>query len=254
MGSYSAEFKGGTPSRRDVHRILVAFTLEADQLAFKSLRHVLFKDEDGTWLHGAIGQDRISYDEILGISGDNGTEKVYIVLKKMPDSWTQNETQAAFTAFTWEARGFEHPFLAEFVKVTWFRHKSGVQRRMLIVEVIPHNQDPRCVKLPSIYNPRPGKTTPFIIGCSLHKCDLCGEFGHRAKVHDNFKGRPRSGKRHASGSIQAKDGKRRKLVTKAELIQRASLIARCPVCSFLYLLSHELFARPPSTRFLREKT
>jgi hypothetical protein len=69
---------------------------------------------------------------------------VFIVLKKMPDSWTQNQMEAAFTSFVWKARGFEHPFLAEFSKTTRFWHKSGVQRRMLITEVIPHEEDPRC--------------------------------------------------------------------------------------------------------------
>jgi hypothetical protein len=33
---YWSDFKGGTPSRRDIHRILVAFELEEDQQAFKS--------------------------------------------------------------------------------------------------------------------------------------------------------------------------------------------------------------------------
>jgi hypothetical protein len=46
-GSYSAQFKGGTAARRDVHRILVAFTEEADQKAFQALRHVVFEDDTG---------------------------------------------------------------------------------------------------------------------------------------------------------------------------------------------------------------
>jgi hypothetical protein len=50
-GSYSAEFKGGTAARCDVHRILVAFTEEADQKAFQALRHVVFEDDKGGLLH-----------------------------------------------------------------------------------------------------------------------------------------------------------------------------------------------------------
>jgi hypothetical protein len=186
-GSYS---KGGTAAGRDVHRLLVAFTKEADQKAFQALRHVVFEDDKGGLLHAQIGQERISYEEILNSDGAKGAEKVFIVLKKMPDSWTQNQIEAAFTFFVWKARGFEHPFLAEFSKTTWFWHKSGIQRRMLIAEVIPHEEDPRCEKVPSIHNPRPENTVPFIIGCNLHKCKLCGQMGHRAEVHDSFKGRP----------------------------------------------------------------
>ncbi|GAQ93478.1 hypothetical protein KFL_015650010 [Klebsormidium nitens] len=163
-GSYSAEFKGGTASRRDLHRILVAFTEEADQQAFKDIRHVVFEDDKGGLLHAQIGQDRISYEEILGNKGAKGAEKVFIVLKKMPDSWTQNQIVAAFTTFTWKARGFTHPFVSQFSKITWFWHKSGVQRRMLIAEVIPHEEDPNCEKVPSVHNPKPGKTARSSLG------------------------------------------------------------------------------------------
>jgi hypothetical protein len=61
---------------------------------------------------------------------------------------------------------------------------------MLIAKVIPHEEDPRCEKVPCIHNPRPGKTAPFIIGCNLHKCKLCGQMGHRAEFHHSFKRRP----------------------------------------------------------------
>jgi hypothetical protein len=50
-GWYSAEFKCGTAARRDVHRILVDFTEEADQKAFHALRHVVFEDDKGGLLH-----------------------------------------------------------------------------------------------------------------------------------------------------------------------------------------------------------
>jgi hypothetical protein len=38
-GSYSLDFKGSIPLRRDIH-------MEAYQLAFKTLKHVLFQIED----------------------------------------------------------------------------------------------------------------------------------------------------------------------------------------------------------------
>jgi hypothetical protein len=197
-----------------VHRILVAFTEEADQKAFQALRHVVFEDVKGGLLHAQIGQERISYEEILNPDGAKGAEKVFIVLKKMPDSWTQNQIEAAFTSFVWKGRGFEHPFLVEFSKTTWFWHKSGVHRKMLITEVIPHEEDPRCEKVPSNHNLRPGKDAPFIIGCNLHECKLCGQMGHRAEVHDSFKGRPGLKRK---GPAQAKDqaegsGKRREFI------------------------------------------
>lgn len=113
---YTSEFKGGTPARRDLHRILVAFDEEADQVAFRGLLRIPFRDQNGVWLHAQISQDRVSYQDILG--SEKGKEKVYIVLKKMPDSFTMSQIEAAFTTFTWGKRGFEHPFLASFDKVT----------------------------------------------------------------------------------------------------------------------------------------
>jgi hypothetical protein len=104
--------------------------------------------------------------------------------------------------------------LTEFSNTTWFWHRSGVQRRMLIAEVIPHKKDPRCENVPSIHHLRSGKTAHFIIECNLHECKLCGQMGHRAEVHDNFKGRPGLKRK---GSAQAEDqaegsGKRRELI------------------------------------------
>jgi hypothetical protein len=85
---------------------------------------------------------------------------------------------------------------------------------MLIAEVIPHEEDPRCEKVPSIHNPRPRKTAPFIIGCNLHECKLCGQMDHRAEVHNNFKGRPGlKRKGHAQAEDQAEgSSKRREII------------------------------------------
>ncbi|GAQ93500.1 hypothetical protein KFL_015840010, partial [Klebsormidium nitens] len=123
-GLFWSEFKGGTPARRDVHRILVAFTHEEDQAAFRSLMQVMFKDPQGVWLHAQIGQERLSYEDILGSSGDKG-QKVYMVLKKMPDSFTVTQIEKFFTDFVWKSKGFTHPFLGSIDKITWFWHKSG---------------------------------------------------------------------------------------------------------------------------------
>jgi hypothetical protein len=83
-----------------VHRILVAFTEEADQKAFQAFWHVVCEDKGGL-LHAQIGQERISYEGILNPDGIKGAEKVFIVLKKMSDSWTQNQIEAAFASFVW---------------------------------------------------------------------------------------------------------------------------------------------------------
>ena len=50
---YTSEFKGGTPARRDIHRILVAFDEEADQLAFKGLLRFVTRKGFGCMLPSA---------------------------------------------------------------------------------------------------------------------------------------------------------------------------------------------------------
>lgn len=117
-GLFWSEFKGGTPARRDVHRILVAFTHEEDQRAFRGLMRIMFQDPKGVWLHAEIGQERVSYADIMG--SDEKDRKVYMVLKKMPDSFTLNQIEKFFTAFVWKSKGFTHPFLASIDKITWF--------------------------------------------------------------------------------------------------------------------------------------
>jgi hypothetical protein len=42
-------------------------------------------------------------------------------------------------------------------KVSWFWHKNGVQRRMLISVITLQESDPKCEKLPSIFAPKPGR-------------------------------------------------------------------------------------------------
>lgn len=219
-GLFWSEFKGGTPARRDVHRILVAFTHEEDQAAFRSLMQVMFKDPQGVWLHAQIGQERLSYEDILGSSGDKG-QKVYMVLKKMLDSFTVNQIEKFFTGFVWKAKGFTHPFLGSIDKITWFWHKSGVRRRMFIAEVTPHKEDLQCKELPSIISPRPGHIAPFVIGCSLHECGLCKQKGHREEVHDSFRGRGRTNAKRGAEANSLEPGS--KIREQSFLLTRSSL-------------------------------
>jgi hypothetical protein len=88
-------------------------------------------------------------------------------------------------------------------------------------------------KKPSIHNPRPGKTAPFIIGCNLHECKLCGQMGHRAEVHDSFKGRPGLKRK---GHAQAEDQQR--AVAKA-VSSFYCLLSECNghICPFLLYIT-----------------
>ena len=228
-GLFWSEFKGGTPARRDVHRILVAFTHEEDQAAFRSLMQIMFRDPQGVWLHAQIGQERLSYEEILGSSGDKG-QKVFMVLKKMPDSFTVNQIEKFFTGFVWKSKGFTHPFLGSIDKITWFWHKSGVRRRMFIAEVTPHKEDLQCKELPSIISPKPGRIAPFVIGCSLHECGLCKQKGHREEVHDSFRGRGRANAKRDAEASSLEPGS--KIREKSYLHMRSSmLVFLLPSCA-----------------------
>ena len=220
-GLFWSEFKGGTPARRDVHRILVAFTHEEDQAAFRSLMQVMFRDPQGVWLHAQIGQERLSYEDILGSPGDKG-QKVYMVLKKMPDSFTVNQIEKFFTGFVWKSKGFTHPFLGSIDKITWFWHKSGVRRRMFIAEVTPHKEDLQCKELPSIISPKPGRIAPFVIGCSLHECGLCKQKGHREEVHDSFRERGRANAKRVAEASSLEPGS--KIREQSHLHMRSSLL------------------------------
>jgi hypothetical protein len=109
IGGLACEFKGGTPANRSVHRILVTFTGEADQQAFRQLRYISFESDDGVRLHADIGQEKISYQSVIEQKSGPNARVAYMVLKKMPDSWTLEQIKAAFSVYTWRKAGFEQP-------------------------------------------------------------------------------------------------------------------------------------------------
>jgi hypothetical protein len=148
IGGLACEFKGGTPANRSVHRILVTFTVEADQQAFRQLRYISFESDDGVRLHADTEQENISYESVIEQESGPNARVAYMVLKKMPDNWTLEQIKAAFSAYTWRKAGFEQPWVAKMDKVSWFWHKNGVQRRMLISVITPQESEPKCEKLP----------------------------------------------------------------------------------------------------------
>ena len=158
----------------------------------------------------------------------------------MPDSFTMGQIEAAFTTFSWEKRGFEHPFLASFGKVTWFWHKCGVKRRMFIAEVTPHEKDPRCEKLPSIFSPKPGKTAPFVIGCNLHFCKLCNQHGHREMVHDNFRSRAKPATKRTASALADQPGAKIRecciICLRSRLVLLCALLANTAILALKYLV------------------
>jgi hypothetical protein len=58
----------------------------------------------------------------------------------MLDNFFLNQIKVAFVVHLGEKPNYVHPFLSNFVKVTWLWHKSAMMSMMLLIEVKSHEK------------------------------------------------------------------------------------------------------------------
>jgi hypothetical protein len=115
--------------------------------------------------------------------------------------------------------------VAETSGAHFLKHKGGVvPRAMMVVMVVPHDDDPDCDEVKPVFCIPVGKgresstVLTLIVGCSRHTCEICLKSEHRAEMHENFADRSTGGKRKAAGSL-IHDAKRRAIVPESAALK-----------------------------------
>jgi hypothetical protein len=206
--TYVVEFDTPAPENPDLLRIWVAFLDDQHLKAFQELKTIQLPSEGGKgMIHFQITEPGFQWGE----EADDGL--VRVLAKNSPKGFSPARLQRSLDKFAWGKA--KRPMVKEAKGAHFLTHKGGVvPRAMMVVTVIPHDDDQDCkevlpvVRIPVGKGKGSSRVLTFILGCSKHSCDVCLRGGHLGAVHEKFAGRSTGGKRKASGAL-IRDAKRR---------------------------------------------
>lgn len=138
--TYAVEFDTPSPSNLDMLRIWVSFLDEQHLKAFQELKTIDVPAVEGKeTVQFAITQPGVQW------GADTSDGAVRLLVKNLPKGFGPARLEKALDGFPWgEAT---RPMVAKASDAHFLKHKGGlVPRAMMVVRVVPHEDDPDCAR------------------------------------------------------------------------------------------------------------